>query len=455
MRRRTSILTLFLATGLAVFSGRTWAADWPAWRADAGRTAETSGALPAKLELRWIRKLPPLEPAWPDDSRVQFDAGYQPVIAGGLVLVASSREDALLAFDAASGEERWRFRAGGPVRFAPYCWKGRAYLTADDGWLYCLDLAGGKLLWKHPGAPGLERRIVGNGRLISVWPARGAPVVADGRVYFAAGLWPFMGVFVHAVNAETGEKVWTNSGSGAIFMPQPHRSPAFGGLAPQGYLAVNGDRLLVPNGRAVAACLRRGDGRLLYFRLGDNGQNGNYFLATRGPVFFNSYARFQLSDGVRLGMHMAKPVLADGAVYDSEPTPAARPGEPPRAPQARKWTVGQAGPVRRFTLRGDGAPRILLKAGDRLIASGDGKLLALKVPAADGEAPAVSWQAGLPGEPCAALAAGGRLLTATLEGEIRCYAAPDPGAAVREHPLPAPPAVKASPHAEADRKSVV
>ena len=311
---RLPAVPVWLLTGLlAAAAGSARAADWPAWRADAGRTAETTEKLPDHLELRWVRKLPPLEPAWPDDSRLQFDAGYQPVLAGGLVLAASSREDALIALDAATGEERWRFRADGPVRFAPYCWKGRAYLAADDGWLYCLDLRDGRMLWKYPGSPEPGRRVIGNGRLISVWPARGAPVVADGRVYFAAGLWPFMGIFVHAVDAETGARVWTNSGSGAIFMPQPHYYPAFGGLAPQGYLAVNGDRLLVPNGRAVAACLRRSDGRLLYFRLANNGSNGNFFLATRGPLFLGSHARFQLSDGANLGLNLSRPVLGDGA----------------------------------------------------------------------------------------------------------------------------------------------
>ncbi|HOX06362.1 MAG TPA: PQQ-binding-like beta-propeller repeat protein [Planctomycetota bacterium] len=413
------------------------AADWPAWRADAGRTAETAEKLPERLELRWSRRLPPLEPAWPDDIRLQFDAGYQPVLAGGLVLAASSREDALLAFDAATGEERWRFVADGPVRFAPYCWKGRAYLAADDGWLYCIALENGRLLWKRPGSPEPGRRVIGNGRLISVWPVRGAPVVADGKVYFAAGIWPFMGVFVHALDAETGEPVWTNSGCGAIFMPQPHYSPAFGGLAPQGYLAVNGDRLLVPNGRAVPACLRRSDGRLLYYRLANNGQNGNFFLATRGPLFFGSHGRFQLSDGANLGMLLTRPVLAEGAFYDGEPTPPPKPGATPAGPQPQRWAAGKAGDYRRFTLRGDDAPRMLLKAGDRLVAADDGRVAILRVPGADGEAPVRMWEAGMPGQPCAALFAGGRLVVATLAGEIRCYAAPEAGAAAaREHPLP-------------------
>ena len=58
----------------------------------------------------------------------------------------------------------------------------------------CLDLATGRLLWRFQGAPTAEK-VLGNGRLISQWPARGGPVVHQGTVYFAAGIWPFMGVF--------------------------------------------------------------------------------------------------------------------------------------------------------------------------------------------------------------------------------------------------------------------
>ncbi|HCA47657.1 MAG TPA: hypothetical protein DEP45_09975, partial [Armatimonadetes bacterium] len=58
--------------------------------------------------------------------------------------------------------------------------------------------------------------------MISTWPVRGAAVIADGTVYFSSGIWPFMGVFVYALNADTGELIWVNDGQGAQFIPQPH-----------------------------------------------------------------------------------------------------------------------------------------------------------------------------------------------------------------------------------------
>src|SRR5205823_11870477 len=151
-----------------------------------------------------------------------------------------------------------------PVRYAPAGWRDDVYFTSDDGHLYCLEVATGKLRWKVPGAP-RDRRILGNGRLISTWPARGAPVVADGTVYFAASIWPFMGIFIHAVDARTGKVVWTNSGDGSIYMKQPHNSESFASVAPQGPLVVVGDVLLLPGGRSVPACYDRKTGKMLRY----------------------------------------------------------------------------------------------------------------------------------------------------------------------------------------------
>ena len=80
------------------------AADWPMWRHDAGRTASTSQSMPEKLDLLWSRELPPLRPAF-KETRLQFDRSYEPVVAGKRLIVGSSREDCLIAFDTDTG---WR-----------------------------------------------------------------------------------------------------------------------------------------------------------------------------------------------------------------------------------------------------------------------------------------------------------------------------------------------------------
>jgi len=181
------------------------AADWPTWRCDAARTASSDQQLPDELHLQWVRKLPPLEVAWPDQDMMWFDRQYEPIVADRRMFVGSSRTDSVTAYDTRSGERLWEFRAEGPIRFAPVAWNGKLYVASDDGHLYCVSAADGRLVWKHRGGPS-NRRVLGNERLISLWPARGGPVVANDTVYYAAGIWPFMGIFMHALDAETGER---------------------------------------------------------------------------------------------------------------------------------------------------------------------------------------------------------------------------------------------------------
>ena len=274
-------------------------ADWPMWRHDASRSGTTPHVLAKQLHLQWVRRMRQPAPAWPKEQyKLQFDSSYEPVVMGSLIFVPSMVGDRVTAYDTASGAEKWRFYCDGPVRFAPVAWKGKLYFISDDGYLYCLSSSKGTLLWKLRLAPS-ERRVLGNGRLISTWPARGAPVLFDGTMYCAASIWPFMGVFIYAIDAETGEIVWDNSGSASKYMTQQHNSPAFGAVAPQGYLAATQNRLLIPS-RTTPACFDRRTGEMIYYRLEDRGMGkyvGGYNVSIRGDLFFNNSIMYRLSDG--------------------------------------------------------------------------------------------------------------------------------------------------------------
>ena len=195
--------------------------NWPMWRYDSGRTAAAPHDLSDNLSLSWIRRLPPQEPAWRDEAAMQFDSGYAPIAQNGLLFVGSTVNDSLMAFDLETGSEEWRFYTEGPIRVAAAAWRDRVCVASDDGYLYCLRAADGSPLWKFRGGP-TGRRLIGNERLISTWPVRGGPVIAEGKVYFAAGVWPFMGVFVHALDAETGRVLWTNDSLSFAFRRLPH-----------------------------------------------------------------------------------------------------------------------------------------------------------------------------------------------------------------------------------------
>ena len=166
--------------------------------------------------------------------------------------------------------------------------RNRLYFTSDDGYLYCLAADTGALRWKFRGGPA-DRKILGNKRLISTWPARGGVVLYGDAVYFAASIWPFMGTFIYALDAETGSVIWRNEGTGADYQNQPHNSPAFAGVAPQGAMVALADRLLIPGGRSVPACFDRRTGKLLYYHLAVNNKTGGAFVAADERRFFNHY----------------------------------------------------------------------------------------------------------------------------------------------------------------------
>ena len=404
------------------------AADWPQWRCNAGRTAATPEELPAELHVQWWRQLPPPRAAWPQSQeKLQFDASYEPVVMGKTIFVPSMVSDSLTAYDTDTGDERWRFYADGPVRFAPVAYRGNVYFVSDDGSLYCLKSDDGSLVWKFRGGPS-DRKVIGNDRLISAWPARGAPVLYDGKIYFAASIWPFMGIFIHALDAQTGNVIWTNSGSGSIYVDQQHNSPAFAGVAPQGYMAATEDKLLVSGGRTVPAVYDRATGEFLYFHVSSRQFGkaaGGYEVAAFGEWFFNGGAMYRLMDGSGLLAPGNKFFCRDGMYSCRKDTLVAE-----ALPVEIEETDAQGNKRKKVVLKehlrarlATAPERIFLKAGNRLYgARSDGTVIAIDLRGGEkGQDAAVSWQGKVGGEPWSMLAADRKLFVVTREGLIYCF----------------------------------
>lgn len=262
------------------------AADWPMWRYDAGRTASSPEKLPEPLHLRWVKEFPKVRPAY-REARLQFDAGYEPIVLGKTIIVASPQTESVLALDTETGEERWEFFAEGPIRLAPAAWQGRIYFGSDDGYFYCVDAKSGQGVWRSQAVPS-GRKVLGNGRMISLWPIRGGAVAQDGKVYFAAGVWPMEGVFIYCLDATSGEVIWRTDECSFVYGTQPHAAEALGGVTPQGYLVIAGEELIVPCGQALPARLDLKTGKLISFELPKPGrQPGGWFTsveARRGLV---------------------------------------------------------------------------------------------------------------------------------------------------------------------------
>ncbi|MBN1444226.1 MAG: PQQ-like beta-propeller repeat protein, partial [Planctomycetes bacterium] len=244
------------------------AADWPTYRGDEERSGRSSEALALPLSEAWVfTALHPPSNAWGDPPpkpvegqlefpRVRFDDAFHAVVAGDLLCFGSSSEHKVVALDAATGERRWESFAEAPVRLAPAIHAGRVYFGADDGIVRCLDAASGRRVWSFAAAPA-PRRVLGHGEMISLWPIRTGVLVADGTAYFGAGLFPAEGVYLFAVDAETGALIWRSDAFG---------QGGTGTISPQGYILASAGRLFVPSGRAMPAAFSRSDGRLLFHR---------------------------------------------------------------------------------------------------------------------------------------------------------------------------------------------
>jgi len=422
------------------------------WRFDANRSAASPAELPSQLYLQWTRELPPPKPAFPEESRLCFDSSYEPVVMGKAMFVPSTVDDSVTALNTDTGEVRWKFHTEGPVRFAPIAWKDMVYFVSDDGHLYCLDAEQGTLLWKFSGAPQDRNgpKLLGNERLISRWPARGGPVLADGIIYFAAGIFPSEGVYIHALDAETGKLVWSNIDSGLIKKALlDHNTYRQGGLSPQGYLAVIGDQLIVPSGRALPGVFDRADGKLGRYISGWGGRKtqpkGSWYVSAIGKYFFQSGDLYDAESRIRQEIDLGandkelgefrEPVLAADAIYYSDPINeqignsykpygmgyrsivACRILDPGASEEG---TDNNETATLKEVWRFGSSLKIHIKAGSRLYGGGRGVVAAVDVPDEGGE-PNVSWRTTISGTPSRMLAADDKLFVVTREGRIYCF----------------------------------
>jgi outer membrane protein assembly factor BamB/flagellar biosynthesis chaperone FliJ len=264
--------------------------DWPTYRHDAARSGVTRERLKLPLSACWTyQPLHAPKPAWGDPNprkvggfygsvegrRVHFDDVFHAVVAGDTLYFGSSADGKVYALDAASGTERWSFFTGGPVRLAPTVAKGRVYVGSDDGFIYCLGAKDGKLAWRFQAAPS-DQRVLGSGRMISLWPLRTGVLVDEGVAYFAAGVFPAEGVYLYAVGADDGKLLWCNDAGGAA--PQSRFSP-------QGYLLASKATLFAPTGRVSPFAFDRTTGKLLHQASFGHDIGGTYAFLAEDCVF--------------------------------------------------------------------------------------------------------------------------------------------------------------------------
>ncbi|MFC1508661.1 PQQ-binding-like beta-propeller repeat protein [Candidatus Omnitrophota bacterium] len=436
---------IFLVVPILVlsFAEQALPSDWPMWRCDSGRSASSADELPSELHLKWIHRYSRRSMAWDDplnQDLMPYDRIFEPVVAGKTMFIGFNDSDKVVAIDCMSGKEKWTYFADGPVRFPPVAWNDRVYFTSDDGYVYCVFARNGKLVWKFRGGPN-NRKILGNKRLISTWPARGAPVIEDGILYFAASIWPFMGTFIYALDAKTGDVIWLNDSNGLQWMVQPHRAPSFAGAAPQGALVVSGDKLLIPSGRSVPACFDKRTGKFLYYHLNASGKTGGTFVCSNRSVFFNHHrdritSMYHLGTGNKLvaGIGMYPVIDGDMCYFSGERIIACDIGW--AADCLERWI--EEAPEKKLSLSelqnlaskevqdnilwniDIDASGDLIKAGNRLYAAGGQTITAIDIPTGN-STPSIAWTKMTDGTIERLVAANDMLFAVTIDGQILAF----------------------------------
>lgn len=411
----------FVPTGMLLVAAftRAQAADWPMYRADAARGGYTAETLGENLSLSWsFQPKHAPQPAWPRSNRMPFDRASHVAVASGKVYFGSSVTGQIHAIDVTAGKLLWTFDTAGPIRFAPAVWRDRVLVASDDGCLYALAAADGKLLWKKRGGPDDAWRL-GNERMISKWPARGGPAVVGDLVYFAAGLWPTDGIYLYALQAETGEVVWANEDSGDIDMPQPHGGAnATSGVSAQGYLVVSGGKLFVPTGRAVPAAFDAATGKFQYFHLQKNGHKGGTPTMAVGGAFFNSGLAFDTATG-RAGATVGDGPLAatpDGLVRGSAKQVASYQWAEISKPDRRGAMVKSRGLRAGGLAEGVDSSAAVIVAGKTIVCGGQ-----QSVSIVDRKTNTTMWTAPTDGVVYGLAVSDGRLLASTDRGTIYCF----------------------------------
>jgi len=432
------------AIAVCALWGVSPAEDWPTYGHDAARSFVTAEGLPEHLREVWVyRPTQGPRPAWPPPAEqdfwnrhaelspaITYDRAFHVVADSGSVYFGSSADDHLTCLDAATGQVRWRYATEGPIRLAPVLAGGRVLVGSDDGCVHCVQASDGRPLWRQRVAPE-DRRIPGNGRMVSYWPVRGGLVVRGDRVICGAGLFPPADVFLACLSIATGELIWRQVAE---------RMPI------EGYLLASERSIYAPTGRTPPAVYDASDGRLTQVM---KGPGGAYALLA-GDVLVSGPGRVETQLGassaaepdrmaVFRGFRLA--VSGDTAYLAGKDTLSAldfgrHAALASSEPSAEAW---------RSALRWEVPSRYpfsLLLAGDTLFAGGQDEIAAFD--AGDGH---VKWIAPVEGRAEGLAAAHGRLWVSTDTGAVHCFGAmaaeahapvgPEPGASPTESSLAA------------------
>jgi len=298
MSRHTMTVLVVACFVWGVAPAGVWAEAWPTYRHDNRRSGVTSDSLTFPVERAWAygsAETP--QTAWAGPAKWDsyanirklksmrnFDPVFHVTVAEGGLFFGSSVDDAVHCLDIETGQEKWAFFAGGPVRLPPAFDAGKLYFGSDDGRIYCIDANSGERLWDCQAAPD-ARKVPVNGKLTSLYPCRTGALVQNGKVYFAASLLPWEKTYLCAVDAESGAM----DGSGLFRREYEH-------MAAQGPILASSTKLYVSQGRQIPLAFERHTGQMLT-SLGKSGFGGVFGLLTADSVLVHGHGQNHRAEG--------------------------------------------------------------------------------------------------------------------------------------------------------------
>ena len=194
--------------------------------------------------------------AWTYTPRTAVEPAA-PIVAYG-TLFSGGLDGVVRAISTDGGELKWSAYTGGPILFPPVAYGKRLYVGSGDGWVYCFDAASGQQCWRFRAAP-VERKIPIYGKLCSTWPVGSGVLVDQGVVYPAAGVANYDGTHVYALDADDRADPLAEQ----HFRP-PGGADSLAGVSVQGHLLLRDGKLYLAGGNAVSpAVYDARDGRCL------------------------------------------------------------------------------------------------------------------------------------------------------------------------------------------------
>jgi outer membrane protein assembly factor BamB len=138
------------------------------------------------------------------EEKWRFKAGVvesSPLLVNG-VLYFGTFDDRLYALNAETGRARWSFRAGDDVKGGPVIYGGTIYFGAYDGKVYGVDARNGKRRWASSAQGGFR----GAGNFYAT------PAAAYGRIFIGN-----TDGKVYAFGARTGHLLWSKGTGGFVY----------------------------------------------------------------------------------------------------------------------------------------------------------------------------------------------------------------------------------------------